>query len=170
MEETQKETPKKSITIPEIKINPDVLKWIIVGLLAFVVMLLMLGIGMRIGTEKARFSCGWAQNYHENFGGPKAGFMDNWRGFPGQDLIEGHGSVGEIIKINGNDFIIKDRGNTEKIILVNKNTVINEARETVNITDLKVGDFAVIIGSPNDSGQIEAKLIRIIPAPEQPIK
>lgn len=170
MEETQKETSKKSITIPEIKISSDVLKWIIVGLLVFVMMLLMLGIGMRIGTEKARFSCDWAKNYQKNFGGPKVGFMDNWRGFPGPDFIEGHGSIGEIIKINEGDFVIKDRGNTEKIILVNENTVINKSRDTIKLNKLKIGDFAVIIGAPNDLGQIEAKLIRVMPAQAPLIK
>lgn len=152
-----------------LKTKNDVLKLIIIGLAAFIIILLALGIGMRIGTGKARFSCHWAENYHRNFGGPKTGFMQDWRQFPGGDFIEGHGSIGEIIKINENDFVIKDRGNTEKIILVEKDTVINRLRETIKLTDLKVGDYAVIIGSPNDSGQIIAKLIRILPTPPLPL-
>lgn len=170
MEETPKVDQKKSITIPEIKINSDILKWIILSLLIFVAILLILGIGMRIGTEKAKFSCGWAQNYHENFAGPRTGFLGDWRIMPGGDFIESHGSLGEIIKINEKNFVIKDRGNTEKIILVNGNTTINRLKETIKITDLKVGDFAVVIGTPNDSGQIEAKLIRIMPTPPLPVK
>jgi hypothetical protein len=170
MEETQKEEPKKSIKLPEIKLNPDVLKWIIMGLLILVAVLLILGIGMRIGAEKAKFSCGWAQNYHENFAGPKTGFIEDWRRLPGPDFIEGHGSVGEIIKIGEHDFVIKDRGSTEKIILVTENTTINRLNETIKVADLKIGEIAVIIGSPNYSGQIEAKLIRIMPALELPVK
>src|SRR4030042_2193835 len=100
------EETKKEVTTIKIKI--DTLKWIITGLLIFVIILLTLGVGIKIGSEKAKFSCRWAENYQINFGGPKTGFIGNWRGLPGDTFIEGHGSVGEIIKINGNDFVIKD--------------------------------------------------------------
>jgi hypothetical protein len=41
--------------------------------------------------------------------------------------------------------------------------MIERLRETVKISDLKVDDFVVVIGEPNDSGQIEAKFIRLLP-------
>lgn len=163
------EETKKTFTT--IKIKTDTLKWIIVGLLIFVIILLTLGIGIKIGTEKAKFSCHWAENYQVNFGGPKMGFVGNWRALPMDQFIEGHGSVGEIIKINTDEFVVKDRNSTEKVILVDGNTTINRLRENIKINDLKLGDFVTIIGNPNDSGQIEAKLIRVMvslnPLPEK---
>ena len=54
--------------------NHDVLKWVIIGLAGFVVLILVFGAGMRIGTLKARYSYRWAENYQKNFAGPRDGF------------------------------------------------------------------------------------------------
>ena len=49
--------------------NRDVLKWIIIGLAGFVVLVLVFGAGVKVGTLKARYSYKWAENYHKNFAG-----------------------------------------------------------------------------------------------------
>jgi hypothetical protein len=144
----------------------DILKWIIVGLLAIVVIVLVFGLGVFVGEKKAKFSYHWAENYHKMFAGPKTGFLGNLRmpPFPPFDeFIEGHGTFGEIIKIEGNNLIVKGRGNVEKVIIVTEKTVIKSGREDIKVSDLKIGDIIVIIGSPNEKGQIEAKLIRVFP-------
>jgi len=144
----------------------DILKWIIVGLLAIVVLVLVFDLGVFVGERKAKFSYHWAENYHRMFAGPKAGFLGSLRmpPFPPFDeFIEGHGTFGEIIKIEGNNLVVKGRGNVEKVILVTEKTVIKSGREDIKFSDLKIGDMIVIIGSPNDKGQIEAKLIRVFP-------
>lgn len=144
----------------------DILKWIIVGLLAIIVIVLVFGLGVLVGERKAKFSYRWAENYHRMFAGPKVGFLGNWRMPPLPPLdefIEGHGTVGEIIKIEGNNLVVKGRGNIEKVIVVTEKTVIKLGRGDIKVSDLKVGDIIVIIGSPNDKGQIEAKLIRVFP-------
>jgi len=143
------------------KVNPDVLKWIIIGLLCFVVVVLVFSAGMFVGGRKARFSYRWAESYHRNFAGPKAGFFDNWRKFPMGDFIEGHGAFGEIIKLDDSSFVIRGRGDMEKVIIITENTIIEKGREMVKKEDLRVGDWVVIIGSPNEDGQIEARLIRL---------
>jgi len=147
------------------KSNRDTLKWIIIGLVVFVVIVLVFGAGVFVGGMKARFSYRWAESYHKNFAGPRAGFFGNLRApfpFPG-DFIESHGTFGEIIKINGNTLVVKGRENIEKIVLVQENTSIKSGFKDIKISDLKVGDMIVIIGSPNEQGQIEAKLIRVFP-------
>jgi len=144
----------------------DILKWIIVGLLSIVVLVLVFGLGVFVGEKKAKFSYLWAENYHRMFAGPKAGFLGNLRmpPFPPFDeFIEGHGTFGEIIKIEGNNLVVKGRGNVEKAIVITEKTVIKSGREDIKFSDLKIGDMIVIIGSPNDKGQIEAKLIRVFP-------
>lgn len=145
------------------KINRDMLKWIIVGLAGFVIVIFIFGVGMFVGGMKARFSYSWAESYHKNFAGPREGFFGDWRNpppLPG-DFIESHGTFGEIIKVNDSDFVIKGRDNIEKLILIKEDTVIEKGRITIKKEELKVGDQIVIIGSPNEQGQIEAKLIRI---------
>lgn len=145
------------------EINHDILKWIIIGLVCFAAAVLIFGIGMFVGGTKARFSYRWAESYHKNFGGPRGGFLNDWRkgSPPSVDFIEGHGAFGEIIKINDSDLIIRDRGNVEKIIIITENTALTKRGETIKKDKLNVGDYAVVIGSPNDKGQIEAKFIRL---------
>jgi len=144
-------------------LRPDILKWIIIGLAAFVIVMLIFGAGMFVGGMKAKFSYRWAESYHKNFAGPKEGFFGDWRNpppFPG-DFIEGHGTFGEIIKVNDSDFVIKGRNNIEKLILIKEDTVIEKGRATIKKDELEVGNSVVVIGSPNEQGQIEAKLIRV---------
>jgi hypothetical protein len=144
----------------------DILKWIIVGLLAIVAIVLVFGLGVLVGEKKAKFSYLWAKNYHRMFAGPKAGFLGSLRMPPlppFDEFIEAHGTFGEIIKIEGNNLVVKGRGNVEKVIVVTEKTVIKSGREDIKFSDLKIGDMIVIIGSPNDKGQIEAKLIRVFP-------
>lgn len=133
------------------------------GLLVFIILIAVFGLGMFVGETKARFSYRWAESYHKNFAGPKGGFLDDWRqlsSFPG-DFIESHGAFGEIIQINDSDFVIKGKGDLEKIIIIKEDTILENGRTAIKKDDLKVGDQIVIIGSPNEQGQIEAKLIRI---------
>jgi hypothetical protein len=144
----------------------DILKWIIVGVLSIVVLVLVFGLGVFVGEKKAKFSYLWAENYHRMFAGPRAGFLGNLRmpPFPPFDeFIEGHGTFGEIIKIEGNNLVVKGRGSVEKVIVVTEKTVIKSGREDIKFSDLKIGDMIVIIGTPNEKGQIEAKLIRVFP-------
>ncbi len=146
-------------------LNPDILKWVIVGVVCFIIIVLAFGGGIWIGTQKAKFSYRWAENYHKNFAGPREGFMNNLGGFPAGDFIEAHGSFGKIIKIEGNNIIIQGRENVEKTILIKDDTVINSIKGDIKPADLKIDDFITVIGSPNDFGQIEAKLIRVLPLP-----
>lgn len=108
------------------------------------------------------------------------------RGFGDMDFMRAGGASGQILKIDslakteevsataltslpqtGSNgvaaLIIKDRDGTEKIILVTDKTEIRKFRETVKLSDLKIDDYVVVIGEPNDAGQVEAKLIRIMP-------
>jgi len=144
------------------KTHRDALKWIIIGLVVFAIIILIFGAGMFVGGMKAKFSYRWAENYHKNFAGPSDGFLKDWRAFPPPGgFIEGHGTFGEVIKINDSDFVIKGQGDVEKLIIINQSTIIKRGMDTIKKEDLKIGDIVVVIGSPNGEGQIEAKLIRI---------
>jgi len=142
--------------------NPDVLKWIIVGLVCFVLIILAFGAGVKVGASKAGFSYRWAENYHRNFGGPKHGFFSNWRSLPAGEFINAHGSFGEVIEMRDKEFVIRGRENVEKVIVTKEDTVITKGHETL-VDGLKVGDQVVIIGSPDNEGKIEARFIRVFP-------
>ncbi len=133
---------------------------VVLGIAAFVVLLFVFKVGMTVGIKKADFSCRWSDNYHENFGGPQGGF---WGGFDDRNFLESNGTVGQIIKIDGATLVVRGREDMEKIIATDESTVIKRLMENIKIFDLKVDDRVVIIGEPNESGQIEAKLIRVMP-------
>jgi len=139
-----------------------IFKLIFFSVAGLIVFLVIFKIGTFVGYKKASFSYQWGENYHRNFGGPKEGFF---RDFDGRDYIEAYGVFGQIIKIDGSTLVIKGQKDTEKIVLMKDDTAIKRFQETVKSVDLKINDFIVVVGEPNEQGQIEAKLIRIMPEP-----
>ncbi len=135
---------------------------LIIIIAVLIVILLVFAAGMFVGYQKADFSYRWGENYHRNFAGPRDGFM---REVGGNDLIGSHGTFGQVLKVESSTLVVKGDGDVEKVILVDANTIIERLRDQIKIADLKVGDNVVIIGQPDNSGQIAAKLIRVMPAP-----
>lgn len=134
--------------------------FIAVGALA--VLFFVFRVGVFVGYRKAGFSYRWGENYHRNFAGPRGGFFGDFRrGFGDKDFINAHGTFGSIIKIDGSSIIIKGKDDVERAVLISDKTTVSSRRETVKTGDLKVDDQIVVIGSPNEQGQIEAKLIRL---------
>ena len=145
-------------------------KKIIYGFGVALAVILVFQAGMFVGYKKASFSYRWGDNYHRAFGVHRegermmGGMMNGF--FRGKDFTNSSGAIGKIININLPALVIESADGIEKIIIVANDTVIRQFRETVKAIDLKIGDFIVAIGSPNDSAQIEAKIIRIMPDPE----
>lgn len=135
-----------------------IITWSLAGIM---ILLLVFKAGVIVGYKKASFSYGWGESYHRNFGGPRSGFSRNF--FDKEDFIESHGTFGQIMKIDGSTLVVKGRDNAEKIVLVKDDTSLRSKRDTAVLSDLKINDYIVIIGQPNNQGQIEAKLIRIMP-------
>ena len=118
--------------------------------------------GIWVGYRKAAFSFRWGDNYYRSFGGPRGDFAP---GLPHGDFPDANGAAGRIIKIDLPTFIVEGQDRAEKIILIKDDTFIKRFRDTVKPEDMRVDDFVVIIGAPNDQSQIEAKLIRLMEAP-----
>jgi len=137
-----------------------VLVGILYGVGIVIVIVLIFSAGVSVGFRKASFGRAWGENYERNFG-----MMPNRPPFGKDNFPNAHGAAGEIIKVELPILIVQDRENTEKVILIADDTKIQKMREDVKIDELKINDFVVIIGSPNDKGQIEAKFIRIMPMP-----
>lgn len=117
--------------------------------------------GVLVGHEKERFSNRWEKNYYGNImGPPRRGMMGFW----GRPNFNAHSGLGQIIKIDGNNLTVNDQGNVEKTIVVNDQTKIIKNLQTIKLSDLKVNDQIIVIGRPNEQGQIEARLIRVMPA------
>jgi len=80
-----------------------------------------------------------------------------------ENFANPNGAFGKIIKIELPSIIIQGEKESEKSVLINDDTVIRRFREIIKKEDIKVGERSIVIGEPNASGQIEAKLIRLLP-------
>lgn len=126
---------------------------------------LIFQLGMIAGFRKASFRNDWGNNYERNFGSMrKAPFFmgDNLK-----DLPNAHGAIGKIIKIEFPNIVVLDKDQIEKVVVIKDDTNILERRDKITENSLAIDQFIIVIGNPNNQGQIEAKLIRIIPSPEE---
>lgn len=144
--------------------NSKTVRGIIIGLGIAVLVLGIFKLGQVSGYHKAKFSQRFGDNFNRNFVDPReGGFLKDFsdrRNLPG-----GHGAVGKIVSIALPLIVVAGPDNIEKTIVVSDSTEIHMYRDDINTKDLNIGDFIVVLGNPNDSGQVEAKLIRTVPPP-----
>lgn len=143
--------------------KPTHLNKLLIILAAAVVLVFVFTAGVFVGHEKGRFSKNWGENYYRNIMGPDGrgrGLMDF-----GRPEFNAHSGFGQIIKIEGNTIVVKGPDNVEKIIAVDGKTAIQKFNQSLKIADLRVDEFIVVIGRPNNQGQVKARLIRVMPAP-----
>lgn len=158
-------TKDKSATTPQTEKSGGQLKVLhilILGVAGAIILLFVFLVGMSVGFKKASFSYRWGENYHRNFAGPRQGFFND---FMGKEFMDAHGLIGKIIKIEDSNLVIQDKDKVEKIVLIGKDTTIERFRDSIKVGELKVDDMIVVIGQPNQSGQVEAKFIRVLPPP-----
>ena len=118
--------------------------------------LLIFALGISVGMHKGRFSCNFGKNYERNFMGQHKGMEFGNKGFR-----NAHGIAGQIISISDNKIVLKNRDNQENTIAVSDKTLIKSKQSDLKITDLKSGDEIVVMGKPDESGVVNADLIRI---------
>lgn len=135
---------------------------ILIALIGLVAVLAVFEAGMLVGLHEARSSYRWGEAYQRNFGGPPGGFIPN----PGS-LPNGNGAFGRIASTSKGSFIISDPAHPEETVILSPDTVIRNGADEVSAQSLTVGTYVVIIGSPSSNGTLDAKLIRIMPAPPQ---
>lgn len=132
----------------------------------FVILVSFIG-GIKVGAHKALFSCQWGENYERNFMGSRppmehtGPFELMARNFEGRDFRNAHGMAGAIISVADGKLIIKDKDGKENTVAVTDKTIIKSQANNLKISDLKTDDQIVIMGRPNDSGMVEADLIRV---------
>jgi hypothetical protein len=153
-------------------------KVLIVAAIALGIIILMLGSfvgGVAVGSHKAKFSSDWGKNYEKNFmgprpgemgpGGERGGMMGGMKGalknFEGRDFRNAHGLAGTIVSIADNNIIVKDKDGKENTAAVTDKTIIKNGRTDIQLSDLKADDQIVVMGGPDESGVVNAALIRV---------
>lgn len=79
------------------------------------------------------------------------------------EFMGAHGTTGKIIDIKLPSIVVSDSNNIEKAVFVSSSTIIRQFRDNLTPENLKVGDRIVVIGTPNDNFEIEARMIRLVP-------
>lgn len=137
-------------------------KKLLIGLAGVTILLLVFSAGLMLGKARSEFEKDWEENYYGNIIGPGARGMKGMMGLarPG---FNPHSGLGQIIKIDGNHIIVKGPDNLEKAIAADEKTIIRKFDQILNVSDLNLDEFIVVVGRPNNFGQLEAKLIRVMP-------
>jgi hypothetical protein len=129
---------------------------------SLIVLLLVFGLGITIGYDRANFTSNFDQNYYRNFnagmpGGPMGSTMT-------PVPVNEHGIFGTVIDVSTSTISVKDQSNNEHSIEVSSGTIIREMNDMILVTDIKIGDQLVVIGEPNPQGQVYARFIRVFTA------
>lgn len=135
---------------------------ILIGLGIAILILIIFEAGASVGYHKAAFSFRSGDNFYRVFGDRRTTvFKVPVRNMP----MEAHGAAGNIVSVNLPTFVVADRDNVEKEVLIATDTILRHFDETIEPSDLTAGDFVVVFGEPNNDSKIEAKLIRVLPPP-----
>ena len=126
--------------------------------------------GMAVGLRKAHFSYDWGERYERQFMGsgwerpmPMMG-----RGLSGWDrngrsFRNGHGVTGDVLSTadGGHTLVVKNPDNNENTIQLRDDTVVRRGNDTLQPSDIQIGDTIVVFGKPGDSGAVQADFIRV---------
>lgn len=156
-----------SLTTPiKNKLSTIRVRTILIGLGLLLIMFTVFQAGVFIGFHKASFGRAWGERYTNNFD-PRA--RDELVHMPRPDqFASGHGAVGKIISATETSLVIDGPDHLEKTISLSPESAIRKFKETASLSDLVPGTFVVVIGEPDTSGTINAKLVRILPPPPIP--
>ncbi len=125
-------------------------KWLrfsLIGLSGLAVLVLVFGAGFAVGRWNAS----------------PFGFFGVSTRAPREFTIRtGHGAIGMIQAIEGQRITIQSRDGKLATILVNNDTKFDKNLEKILFTDLKPNDQIIVIGSPNEDGEINARLIGLV--------
>jgi len=151
--------PEKNIDTSESlnQAHSKTFKWIVFGLAQFIILIAVFSLGAKVGFHQAHFTESWERGYPANFGLPV-------RHSPQSPFLNAHGVFGSILNVNGNNLTIKDSDNNEKPVVIDAGTSIRKNFTDLKPADLKVNDSIIVIGEPNEQGQILAKFIRVLNA------
>ncbi len=136
--------------------------------IAAMALVIFLG-GMAVGTRRAFFACKWGENYGRAFGeyaGPLRGGM--MLGVPGGRMGGFHGVLGSIISASDDGIVVKGADNVERSVVIDAQTDIRRGLDSIAKGDLKVGDYVMTFGEPDNDGRITARLIRMLSEQQQP--
>jgi hypothetical protein len=154
-------------------IKSKAVMFVLVSLAALAALAGVFQLGMSFGERKAQHFNRWYKNYDRNFGprmglpgipepGPGGRMPGMPQPFGRQMLPGGYGVFGKVLSVDGQGLAIQDKQGVEQNIFVTSSTVIRSGDSEAALEDLLPDAQVSVFGQPNDQGQIEARLIRIL--------
>ncbi len=138
------------------------LVWILVAAGELTLLLLVFRVGEVIGVNRANFDAAWEQNYSRFFGAPHPdGFLEEFNELP--PPVPAFGNTGTVLSVAGGRLVIQDNHLNEKTVTISSSTTIRFGSGTITASQIPDGAQIVIIGAPNQQGEIVARFIRIFP-------
>jgi hypothetical protein len=136
-------------------------KAVIFGLCALLFAAIIFQAGIAVGYHRAAFSYNWNNAYFQGTRDPHSPFA----AFMMRDADDPnpHGTIGQVVSVRLPEVMIKGRDTPEQIVVIGPTTAIRRFHEIGTTTDLSTGQQVIVIGSPDDKGQIQASFIRIMP-------
>jgi uncharacterized membrane protein len=134
--------------------------WILGGLIVVVV---VFGLGITVGYDRAGFASGFDRNYSQIFfGAPQGGSM----GLVAPPVpVAIHGVVGTVIDIGTSTISVENQQGNEQSVAISSSTAIRDGDGNGVIGNIAVGNHIAVIGEPTSDGQIDAHFIRILRTP-----
>jgi hypothetical protein len=151
---------------PSVRITSKTIIICLAVLLGIIVLAGVFELGTMVGFRKARFASGWKEQYSNNFGPP----MMRGPGFPSEfpGRMDPHGAFGSVISTSTDQLVVKSREGAERIVTIKPDTEIRRGKDRVSLGSIGLNANLVVFGRPNELGQIEARLIRVLDQDFQP--
>lgn len=135
---------------------------VVIGVISIIAALLIFQSGVFVGYHKASSSYSGGDHFYRMMQGPTPeGMMDR------DDFSPTHGASGRIVSVSLPSFIVAAPNNLEKTVTVDGQTIIRRFRDTVGQNDIHANDLVLVLGDPDQSGTIQARFVRLMPA--QPV-
>ncbi len=142
-------------------------KKILAIIFILIVVIFVFNVGEEFGYHKAEVMEQMSSGYGHTFA-PHDMRHNGPFGYLSDDQTGTHGVAGKVVSMTENKILVADNEGIEKTVLTDSNTIIRKQRDTITEAEIKPDDFVIVIGTPNNSGQITAKIIRIVPSPQIP--
>ena len=139
---------------------------VLLGIVIAVIALFIFQVGVFVGETKASFSYGLGDNYYRTFEGRGTGSGTPATNGRQGDMPGAFGATGRVVEVNLPNIVVASSDNVEKTITIGSDTTIRHFQDTVTPADIAVDDYVVVIGEPDSNSDIDAKLIRIVPPPQ----
>ncbi len=139
------------------------LRRVLIALLAIISVLVVFQAGVVVGRHEAGFAYRFGDSYYRVFRSGEDRGMPMGSSF--FNLPGGNGAFGKIIKVSLPTFLVEEPRGEEKVVLLNASTTIRSGEQIISSSTLAEDDYVVVIGNPNDSSQVVARFVRVLPPP-----